>query len=381
MVSQEQELDRLLNLLDEHLDVERCRQIDERYRRALAWEEVDRPPLVVQAKFPTVTKLPPPWDEFRVPSYSAGFGNPVAMLQSQLMQRVVPGMLLGDDSPSAIRNDHGTIQIAGILGGNWEQTEDHYPWIRSFPDLAPIHEILATDEIDFSAGVFPRSIETLKFYHEKLAEHPACRQAIQIAMPDLQGPLDTAEQLWGSGIYYAFQDDTDLLSRLLTKIVDTMLGVAARCRKYATDRLEPEANTQHGYMIPGRLLIRNDSAILLSPGMYAESVRPHDARLLKEISGGSIHFCGDGEHLVPKMLEIPDLRGIDLGQPELMDCESIYAQCREHEAALTDLQPSREDLMSGKARERFPTGCVFLHFTSDFNEAREIVGAYQSHGE
>ena len=261
MTAQGLELDRLLSLLEEHIDLERCHRIDERYRRALAWEEVDWTPLIVHAPFSETMNLPPPWNEFRVPSYGEGFNDPAAMLQSELMQRVVPGLLLGGDSPLPIRCDHGTVQVASILGGNWEQTEDNYPWIRCFPDLDPIREILASDEIDFSAGVFSRSIETLKFYHEKLNEYAVCKQAIQIAMPDLGGPFDIAEQLWGSEIYYSFAEDEKFLDRLLTKAVDTMLTLEAEFRKYATDRLEPQLNTQHGYMIPGRLLIRSDTCI------------------------------------------------------------------------------------------------------------------------
>lgn len=39
----EKELDALLGLIAEHIDPEHCREVDERYRCALNWNEVDRP--------------------------------------------------------------------------------------------------------------------------------------------------------------------------------------------------------------------------------------------------------------------------------------------------------------------------------------------------
>ena len=374
----ETELDDLLNLIESHIDLNHCRQVDERYRNVLSWGEVDQPPLVVQGAFGTTIKLPPPWERFRRYDYRETFESPVAMLQNMLLERVLPGVLLKDDNPLAIRNNHGTIQVASALKAKWDMHKDNYPWVTHFDSLGPIREIAAGKSVDLRAGVLSRSIETLKFYHEELARYPACKEAIQISMPDLQGPVDTAEQLWGSDIYYAFADEADLLQQLLSRIVTAMLAMADEFRKYARDRLAPAATTQHGYMIPGRLMIRNDSSIMLSPEMYDTFVRPHDSKVLHEVGCGSIHFCGNGQHLIEKMLDIPDLKGIDLGQPELMDVPTFYAMCRERNVAVTNLKPSRDALMSGEAVREFPTGCVFVYLTDDIEDAKEVVRAYHS---
>lgn len=115
-----------------------------------------------------------------------------------------------------------------------------------------------------------------------------------------------------------------------------------------------------------------------SPDMYADAIAPHDARLLHEVGKGAIHFCGNGQHLVEKMLEIPDLLGLDLGQDDLMDVPAIYAQCRERRVAITHLRPEREALASGAARRQCPTGCVFVYTTSDPADAEALVTAYRS---
>ena len=188
--------------------------------------------------------------------------------------------------------------------------------------------------------------------------------------------MDTAEQLWGSDIYYAFQDDHELLEGVLKRITDATLAVSKEFRKYATDRLAPFAIAQHGYMIPGNLLIRNDSAIMLSPLMYREFVQPHDARLLKGVGGGSIHFCGKGGHLAETMAAIPNLRGLDVSQPDLNDIQAVYATCRRAGAALPGLIQPKEELISGKATTKYPTGCVFCYKADTFEEAAAVVRAY-----
>jgi len=378
MSTAERELDVLLGLVARHVDRDHCRAVDRRYRRALACEPVDRPPLVVQASFGEDLELPEPWSGFRRYTYREGFDDPAAMMQNMLLARVVPGLLLKDDNPLAIRNDHGTVQVSSLLGGTWHLHEDNYPWLESFHNTAAIERIAGASDLDVENSVMQRSFNTLEFYKDRLAAHPPLDEFIQISMPDLQGPMDTAEQLWGSDIYYAFVDKRDLLDRLLARVVEATVELSEKYRRLAHDRLEPFANTQHGYVIPGRLLIRNDSAIMLSPAMYADVVRPHDARLLNSVGKGAIHFCGNGEHLIDKMVEIPDLLGIDLGQPEMMNVPRIHALCLERKVALTNIQPSRDDLISGKARRDFPTGCVMIYVTRDCEDAREVVRAYQS---
>jgi hypothetical protein len=41
------------------------------------------------------------------------------------------------------------------------------------------------------------------------------------------------------------------------------------------------------------------------------------------VGGGSIHFCGNGQHLIEPMLQISDLSGLDFGQSAMMDTKRI----------------------------------------------------------
>ena len=369
-------LDSLLALIERHVDLEHCRHVDDRYRRALAWEETDRPPLVVQEPFGKTWHFPPPWDEFETFPYRRAFDDPAAMLQNALLSRVVPGLILRDDNPLAIRNDHGTIQVAAHLGASWSMSGDNYPWVKTLGSTAVVREFVDRGFQEVTCeGLIAQSTQTLAFFREQLSRYPKCAEAVQISLPDLQGPMDTAEQLWGSEILIALMEEPELVGALMEIIVQAMLSLDRRYRPLTHDRLSPSGCTQHGYNIPGRLLIRDDSSVLVSPETYRRVIGPHDGALLEQVGGGSIHFCGNGSQLIEPMLELPSVRGLDFGEPGKMDVAGIYARCRERRVVLTGLRPAREDLLSGSAVRDFPTGVVFVYETTDVEDAREVVEA------
>ena len=370
-------LDNLLALIEAHIDPAHGHCVDDRYRRALAWEETDRPPLVVQVPFGESWGFEPPWDEFETFPYRRAFDDPAVMLQNALLGRVVPGLILGDDNPLAIRNDHGTIQVAASLGASWSMSGDDYPWVEPMGSTGAVRDFVGRGLQGVSDGeLVAQSMRTLTFFREQLCRYPKCAETVQISLPDLQGPMDTAEQLWGSEILIALVEEPELVGALMEIIVRATLSLEATYRPLTHDRLAPFACTQHGYNIPGRLLIRDDSSIMVSPKTYRRVIGPHDGALLKRVGGGSIHFCGDGHQLIDPMLELPSVRGLDFGQPGEMDVASIYARCRERRVALTGLQPAREELFSGRAVRDFPTGVVFVYETSDVEDAREVIEAY-----
>ena len=378
MTADIKQLDRLLQLVEEHIDLEHCAQVDARYRRTLAGEETDRLPLVVQAPWSGGWRPPDPWNQFEHYRNRQAYDYPIAMMQNMLLERVVPGLVLKDDNPLAIRNNHGTIQIGSLFGMEWGMRGDDPPWIKPLNSAEPVRALVEKSEpVDLSGGVIDRSVETLRFYADQLAKFPKCNQVIQISMPDLQGPFDTAEQLWGSEIYMGLIEEPELVTALMEKVVQTMLEVEKLYRPLTKDRLEPFANSQHGYNIPGRLLLRNDSSILMSPDHYRHIVAPMDAQLLKMVGGGSLHFCGNGEHMIEPMLEIPEVEGLDFGQSEMMDIRRIYALCRERNVTITNHIPPREELIDGTIRRDFPTGVVLVYQTESVEDGREVVQAYQ----
>ena len=74
----------------------------------------------------------------------------------------------------------------------------------------------------------------------------------------------------------------------------------------------------------GRIMVRNDASTNLSPAMYEEFARPYDQRLLDELGGGGIHFCGRGDHLIAKFSELSGLYAINATQPALNNVEALF---------------------------------------------------------
>ena len=87
-------------------------------------------------------------------------------------------------------------------------------------------------------------------------------------------------------------------------------------------------------------MVRDDSAMNLSPDMFNEFVRPYDQRLLDELGGGAAHFCGRGDHFIASMSELNGLHAIHMSQPELNDVEPIYVHTVDKGIKLIDLSRS-----------------------------------------
>ena len=266
-----QDLQHLLDYIEERIDLDHCAEVDDRYKRALSFEPIDKPPLVISCDEPVSDFTPFP--------YSEAFYDPAKMMFNQLLERVALGVILRDDSPLAIRSDHGIIQVGSLLGAKWQLTEDNYPWVEHLESREQL-ELIASGQtpIDLEAGgIVGPSIQTLQFYHQVLAEYPLCRKAIQISMPDLQGPMDTAHLLWGNDIFYAFYDEQELLSAVLDSVVSAMLALEKKYRPLTRDHMDPFGTTQHTYVVPGRLLIRDDTSIMVSSEIYKNFVRTFNA--------------------------------------------------------------------------------------------------------
>ncbi len=128
----------------------------------------------------------------------------------------------------------------------------------------------------------------------------------------------------------------------------------------------------HRWRSASRILIRNDSSILISPDTYRQHVAPCDERVLQECGGGGIHSCGDCSHVIDEFLKLPSIQSIDLGQPELLDVDAIYEKTSNEQVALIGVTISREEVESGSAFDRFPTGVVLRYRADSFEEACEV---------
>jgi len=134
--------------------------------------------------------------------------------------------------------------------------------------------------------------------------------------------MDVVELLWGSSLFLDVVDRPDLVHALLNLVTDTYIAFMKEWDRIAP---QPAGHAIHwGAMHAGRIMLRDDSAMNFSPGMYDAFIRPYDARLLEALGGGAVHFCGRGDHYIAGCCAMPGMHAIAMSQPECNDMETIY---------------------------------------------------------
>jgi len=365
----------LLEYLDSRVDPAAQTRIRERYRRALDWEEVDRPPLALS--------YPPPAEGRLVPfPHREALVDVEKMLHNELLcgfnMSIVHHHEVGDDLPFSVRANFGTGIIASMFGARIEQHLDDPPWVLGYDSEESFQEVFDRDPLDFSQGLVPRVLETHAFYQATLDDYPALQECVAVVMPDLQGPIDTAELLRGGDIFLDLVIEPERTDRVFAMLVEAQVGVARHLSPHLSEPLAGYSH-QHAVLLKGNLLLRDDTAILISKEMYESSVAPHDQRVLAELGGGAIHSCGNFGHIAAACLELDACLSLDLGQPLLNDLDTLYQYAARRRIPLVRADATEEDLRSGAAARRFPTGVVFRHEAHSLDHARAIAADYQRH--
>jgi hypothetical protein len=225
-----------------------------------------------------------------------------------------------------VRSNYGSSILPSLFGAELFMMEDS---LNTLPTTKPIPGGLDGIRRLVDAGV-PRLDSSLagkalamgERFVEIARSYPRIKKYVHIYHPDTQGPLDVAEVLVGSSIFLYLYDEPELLHSLLDLITRTYAEYLNRWFEI----VPPEEDySVHWHLLhKGRIMLRDDSAMNLSPQMYEEFVRPYDQRLLDEFGGGGIHFCGRGDHYIEGMSRMRGLYSIPMSQPHLNDMERIY---------------------------------------------------------
>lgn len=185
----------------------------------------------------------------------------------------------------------------------------------------------------------------------EIAEHyPKIGKYVWIYHPDLQGPLDILELLWGSEIFLAFEDEPKVVHAMLQLITDFYLGVMGRWRQIVPVR-DPELSAHWGLVQPGQVMIRLDSGMNLPPSYIDEFSHPYDQQLLQALGGGTIHACGRVDHWIGLLPQTKGAMAMNISQPELNDMEKVLRGTVDRGILLLDL---RKDAVAALERAGRP---------------------------
>lgn len=365
-------LEELLEVLATKLSEEREAEIGERHRRALSWEKVDRLPLVMS--------YPPPDGKFGCYPHAEVFDDPEKMLFNELVSTYGTSVLhretVGDDLPCTLRANFGVGLVASVFGARIEQVENNPPWVHPFESADEFWSAVEQFPLDLSRGWIPRVEERYATYRRILRGCPRLESVIRLVLPDLQGPMDNVELLRGSEVFPDFYAEPERLDQALRTLAAAQVAIAQRLMPALTDGPSGWSH-QHGFAVRGSILIRADTAIMLSPAMYQSQVKPHDSWVLTEMGGGGLHSCGKIEHLVDEFLSAGSIRCLDLGQPLMNDMDRIYRVARERQVSLLRVSVREDELTSGSVLDRFPTGVSLLHNARSLDDAKRVMTLYR----
>jgi len=365
---------RLLDYLEPRIDLEHVAQVSTRHRAALRYEKIGRLPLVCYLPYEGELFVPYPYGE--------AFADPAKMMVNELLlgfSSIYHAVDLKDDTPYTLRPNLGVGIIASMFGAQVRLVGNEMPWVTPLPGGAKglRQAVLEAPGPDIQAGLLPRVVEQYDYFKKALQDYPSCRAGLQIVLPDLQGPFSTLELLWGSGIYEALYDRPEEIRAMLERIAEAMLIAYARLQREVRDDIGPDCHYCHATGQKGRYLIRNDSAINISPAQYRQILKASDARVAAAIGSVGVHFCGDGQHQVDNLLDIPGVDGLDLGQPEKMNLDSLYRRASAYKVPLVGLAVPEPEFTADQVMRRFPTGVILVYHPKTLAQAGEFFRRYE----
>ena len=190
--------------------------------------------------------------------------------------------------------------------------------------------------------------------------------------------MDILHLLWGGDLFLKFYDDPVLIHEAMNLIAQTYIAFLREVQQYATDDAGEGCIHLHWGVLRGNLLLKNDTALMLSPRMYGEFIQPYDEQIMRACGGGCIHFCGSGDHCRQQLTATAGLTAIDFGQPELNDLDTWYQTLGENQAAIVCLSYPEEQIADGTCRRRFPTGAAFATTVADVAAGRQLMKTLNS---
>ena len=298
--------------------------------------------------------------------------GPGLMFGSGRSLSVVNSVVLRDDFPLQIRPNYGLGLLSSMLGGVCEVPENAMPWVKPI-GLERLKPIIAAGVPHLEGGLFAQAVETMEFYRERLAPYPTCSQAIRITQPDLQGPFENLAQLWGGDIMVSYYEDPVFLIEGMEFMCEAYVQACRRLIEHTTQEGPADLIYLHYSMQRGNCLLKDDSSVMISPKTFVEFIRPMNGRILTEMGGGSVHYCGQAEQWREEFPDTPGLLGMDLGQPYMVDMPAWKPLLQARGISFTNAPYPLDDWEALRPLELLPTGASFQVGIDTLDGARRFL--------
>jgi len=110
---------------------------------------------------------------------------------------------------------------------------------------------------------------------------------------------------------------------------------------------EETTTMMHGHSTPQGLYfstagarIAEDTATLLSPRMIDEIIVPSVEKCIAAYGGIFLHYCGRHEYLFKRLVALPGIKAVDLGNPEMYALDDLMTWCADTDTVLHSRLPA-----------------------------------------
>jgi len=217
------------------------------------------------------------------------------------------------DAQLSIRPNHGCVLLPSVFNVEYHVFPDKPPWLTQHLSIEQITNQSLSNIGE--RGIFPMVSEFMRYFKKELKDRA------QPYLPNLAGPFDLAHLLRGTDIFLDMYDNSTSVFKIMEKTTEAFMKANIFFKKVINEPLTSGVYDAV-YLANGGVRVTEDSSILLSPNMWNKFVKPFIREALKPFGGGVVHFCGKNEPLLDALLSIPEVKGINLGNPEMYDYES-----------------------------------------------------------
>jgi hypothetical protein len=292
----------LLDEIDRLYPPQRLARSRERLRRVwLGYAKPDRLPFVF-VYYPADDPAP------------ASNADPAAIgtekvLTDQLEAIIARACLQDDYIPSLFPGlRQGLLPTA--YGAREVETGGH-TWVE--PILHAAQDVCQLIQPDFTRqGVAAEFLETIRFFRS------ATQGRLPIQMPDMQGPLDLANNLWGTeGLLLAMQETPAAAHRLLQMMTDDYIRYMRLVREAAQGDWVPMHCMPVLWLPPALgVALSEDLLAVMSPRLYRVFGPPYNQQVATAFGGIVVHSCGSVEHNLAPLAATPGLLGVNVSITE-----------------------------------------------------------------
>ena len=259
-----------------------------------------------------------------------------------------------------IRANYGTAIMPSLFGAELFVMEEDLNTLQTSRTLGAdaMPGIVESGMPDLHCGLGSTVLATGKRFAEIASQYPKIGRYVHIYHSDMQGPMDLCEMLWGSEMFMDLIDRQELVHRVLELMTQTYIAFMKEWDAVVGSNGK-DWSGHWGLMHRGKTMLRTDTGMNLSPEIYDEFIRPYDQRVLDELGGGAVHFCGRGSHYIASTCSMDQMYAINMSQPHMNEMETVYQNTVDKGIKLLgfDRQHAEEALAAGRDLH----GCVHCH--------------------